>query len=77
MQKAEKLGTLGELQNLIWNKKDYKYEFFDSEPDNYIFNDSILSNSKGVTRFKRINGISNNINVRFDLSGIEKYIEYT
>jgi N-acetylneuraminic acid mutarotase len=59
------------LADLLWNKNKNTYDFFDSEPDDYLFNKSIMSNSKGVVRFPRQCGIDGNINVTFSLQGIE------
>ena len=36
----------------LYNKTDAGYEFQDFEPDNYIFREDIMSNSKGVVKFK-------------------------
>jgi hypothetical protein len=42
--------------SLLWNHKIIgnlgKFEFFDTEPDNYIFNSNIMSNSRGVVKLR-------------------------
>lgn len=66
-----------QLRALLWNKHKNKYEFFDSEEDNYIFNNSILSNSKGVFKFNKSNSVTQSVSVCFDTEGIDQYIRYT
>jgi hypothetical protein len=40
------------LLDLLYNNRNGKNEFFDSEPDDFIFKEEIKSNSKGVTHLK-------------------------
>ena len=53
------------------------YELPEFEPDNYLFNKDIMSNSKGVVKTPTCNDISKTFKVRFNLKSLETYIQYT
>lgn len=78
------------VQHDLWNYNPItkKYELWDYESDNYIFNQKILSNSKGVTKLKRsINLINKEAQSEFSsyqtsvvfnvYEGIAAWIQYT
>jgi hypothetical protein len=44
-----------QVLDYILNKVGNKYEFYDAEPEDYFFNASIYSNSKGVVKLKPLN----------------------
>lgn len=52
--------------DIFWNND----EFWDYEPDDYIFNNKIMANSKGVVRFPKQTSFSNVLSVKFNLQGI-------
>jgi hypothetical protein len=57
------------------NKLDPWYYTPDYEPDNYIFNESIMSNSKGVIRTPNEKLAPNRqLSISFHLDGLEEYI---
>lgn len=53
------------------------YELPEFEPDNYLFNKDIMSNSKGVVKTPTCNDISKTFKVRFNLESLDTYIQYT
>ena len=72
--------------SLLWNRKIIgnlgKFEFFDTEPDNYIFNADIMSNSRGVVKLKPQTESVNpsqacNTYIKFHTEGLANYINYT
>ena len=68
------------IQDYIYNKIGTKYEFYDSEPEDYFFNKSIYSNSKGVVRLRDIDYSKvtkerfNLVNLKFNLEGLQAYL---
>ena len=77
-----------EAKNLLWNWHNStsgdsgKYEFFDSDPDNSIFDASIMSNSKGVVRLKEqkfscSQSSAENIKIKFNLQGLNEWIKHS
>lgn len=74
MQKAK---GIDDLEGVLFNPDNGKYEFQQYEPADYIFNDSIKSNSKGVVRLNTIKNASSAsnptlLNIKFHLRGIGK-----
>ena len=54
------------------------YELPEFEPDNYIFNKDVMSNSKGVVKTPVCNNISETFKVCFNLNdSLKTYIQYT
>jgi hypothetical protein len=53
------------------------YELPEFEPDNYLFNKDIMSNSKGVVKTPMCNDISKTFKVCFNLKSLGTYIQYT
>lgn len=53
------------------------YELPEFEPDNYLFNKDIMSNSKGVVKTPTCNDISKTFKVCFNLKSLGTYIQYT
>jgi hypothetical protein len=47
------------------------------EPDNYIYNKSIMSNSKGVVKTPKDRSITNVNYINFHLEEVSTYIHYT
>ena len=71
--------TMSGLKDLLWAFNGQKYDFHDSEPSNYIFNDSIMSNSKGVVRLKPQDGTAAGAEsevtfIKFNIEGLNAYI---
>jgi hypothetical protein len=78
------------IKDYILNKNEDTgyYEFHDFDPDDFIFNKDILSNSKGVTKLKHSDfidntrgdigkQIANQVYIKFNLDGIVDWIQYT
>ena len=79
------------LKDDLFNKNSTtgKFEFWDAEPDDYIFKDYIQSNARGVTKLRPISsgtlitgtgggtGSSRQISINFNLSGLSTWIEHT
>lgn len=87
MQKAEDENNWGNdlpkeaiLEDVLFNYSEQngkKYEFQQYEPADYIFKDSIKSNSKGVVKLNKIKNASSAsnptlLNIKFHLRGIGK-----
>lgn len=66
------------LLDVLLNRQDSKtYELPEFEPENYIFNDVLKANSKGVIRTKTADEIDQNLSVCFHLNGLDTYITHT
>jgi hypothetical protein len=66
------------LLDVLLNRQDSNtYELPEFEPENYIFNDVLKANSKGVIRTKTVDKIDQNLSVCFHLEGLKTYINYT
>lgn len=66
------------LLDQLFNLDSGRYNLPDYEPEDYIFNDKIMSNSKGVVRTPLNNQMDAHLCIQFHMSGIDDfYIKYS